>query len=138
MDFQTADKQKQDGGARDRDTIRASVIDESTIVCIFSSILSSNLLYDSDFLFSGWSSPLSVSMVYIYVMSVCSTAAGYMQRINLKTKGLLKTLIYTSEINPSYKKSRLPSIRDKNGGVRYWKYLQVSGHGHDSDVPKST
>ncbi|GKA44529.1 hypothetical protein Tco_0737253 [Tanacetum coccineum] len=44
----------------------------------------------------------------------------------IKTKGLLKTLIYTIEINPSYKKNRLPSIRDKNGGARYWKYIQVS------------
>ncbi|XP_071697081.1 probable helicase MAGATAMA 3 [Rutidosis leptorrhynchoides] len=32
MDFQTADKQKQGGGARDRDTIRASIMDESAIV----------------------------------------------------------------------------------------------------------
>ena len=40
MDFQTADKQKQGGGARDRDTIRASIMDESAIVCVFSPILS--------------------------------------------------------------------------------------------------
>lgn len=32
MDFQTADKQKHGGGARDRDTIRASIMDESAIV----------------------------------------------------------------------------------------------------------
>ncbi|KAD3067329.1 hypothetical protein E3N88_35209 [Mikania micrantha] len=32
MDFQTADKQKQGGGARDKDTIRASIMDESAIV----------------------------------------------------------------------------------------------------------
>ncbi|KAK9069562.1 hypothetical protein SSX86_011466 [Deinandra increscens subsp. villosa] len=32
MDFQTADKQKQGGGARDRDVIRASIMDESAIV----------------------------------------------------------------------------------------------------------
>ncbi|KAI7747676.1 hypothetical protein M8C21_029014 [Ambrosia artemisiifolia] len=32
MDFQTADKQKQGGGARDRDAIRASIMDESAIV----------------------------------------------------------------------------------------------------------
>ncbi|XP_076960265.1 putative helicase MAGATAMA 3 [Bidens hawaiensis] len=32
MGFQTADKQKQGGGARDRDTIRASIMDESAIV----------------------------------------------------------------------------------------------------------
>nr|XP_043622899.1 probable helicase MAGATAMA 3 [Erigeron canadensis] len=32
MDFQTADKQKQGGGARNRDTIRASIMDESAIV----------------------------------------------------------------------------------------------------------
>nr|GEU61014.1 hypothetical protein [Tanacetum cinerariifolium] len=41
-----------------------------------------------------------------HVSISCSTAASYIQRINLKTKGLLKTLIYTSEINPSSKKSR--------------------------------
>nr|GFB47473.1 hypothetical protein [Tanacetum cinerariifolium] len=41
-----------------------------------------------------------------HVSISCSTAAGYIQRINLKTKGLLKTLIYASEINPSCKKSR--------------------------------
>ncbi|KAI3770289.1 hypothetical protein L6452_01416 [Arctium lappa] len=32
MDFQTADKQKHGGAARDRDTIRASIMDESAIV----------------------------------------------------------------------------------------------------------
>ncbi|KAJ9561302.1 hypothetical protein OSB04_006462 [Centaurea solstitialis] len=32
MDFQTADKQKQGGAARDRDTMRASIMDESAIV----------------------------------------------------------------------------------------------------------
>lgn len=35
MDFQTAEKQKQDGGASDTDTIHASIMDESAIVSIF-------------------------------------------------------------------------------------------------------
>lgn len=33
MDFQSGDKQKQGGAGRDRDIIRASVLDEAAIVC---------------------------------------------------------------------------------------------------------
>lgn len=50
MDFQTADKQKHGGAVRDRDTIRASIMDESAIVCIFSFMVRSKLPYDLRFL----------------------------------------------------------------------------------------
>lgn len=33
MDSQTGDKQKQGGAAKDKDTIRASILDEAVIVC---------------------------------------------------------------------------------------------------------
>lgn len=38
MDFKT-DKQKQGGAGRDRDTIRAAIMDEAAIVCNFSTVV---------------------------------------------------------------------------------------------------
>ena len=39
MDFQTSDKQKHGGTGRERDIIRASILDQSAIVCNFGLVL---------------------------------------------------------------------------------------------------
>lgn len=56
MDFQTADKQKQGGGARDRDTIRASIMDESAIVF-------STLSFSGSSLFTKLSRPFDIVVI---------------------------------------------------------------------------
>ena len=39
VDFQTSDKQKHRGAGRERDSIRASILDEAAIVCSFGLVL---------------------------------------------------------------------------------------------------